>query len=48
MKLDFTKFNTDALFLVRTPDVFTEGYAEEGFKDMKENLHFDFASVLEV
>lgn len=47
MKLDFSKFNTGALFLVRTPDVFTEGYAEEGFRDMKENLHFDFASVLE-
>ncbi len=47
MSLDFRKFNTGALFLVRTPDVFPVGYAEESFRDMKENLHFDFAALLE-
>ncbi len=47
MKLDFTKFNTGALFLVRTPDVFPEGYAEKCFADMKNNLHFDYATLLE-
>ena len=47
MKLNFSGFNTGSLFLVRTPDVFPEGYAEKSFKDMKENLHFDFASWLE-
>lgn len=47
-KLDFNKFNTGTLFLVRTPEVFPVGYAEESFKDMKENFHFDFASLLEV
>ncbi|MBQ9769628.1 MAG: hypothetical protein IJW27_05430, partial [Clostridia bacterium] len=47
MKLNFSDFNTGSLFLVRTPDVFPEGYAEKSFKDMKENLHFDFASWLE-
>ena len=45
--LDFTKFNTGTLFLVRTPDVFPVGYAEESFADMKNNLHFDFAALLE-
>lgn len=45
--LDFTKFNTGTLFLVRTPDVFPVGYADESFADMKNNLHFDFAALLE-
>ena len=47
MKLDFKKFNTGTLFLVRTPEVFPEGYAEKCFADMKNNLHFDFATLLE-
>ena len=45
--IDFKKFNTGTLFLVRTPDVFPVGYAEESFADMKNNLHFDFAALLE-
>lgn len=47
MSLDFNKFNIGTLFLVRTPDVFPEGFADECFKDMKENLHFDFVAHLE-
>ena len=47
MKLDFTKFNVGTLFLVRTPDVFPVGYADDSFKDMKENLHLNFAALLE-
>lgn len=45
--LNFRKFNTGTLFLVRTPEVFPEGYADECFEDMKNNLHFDFAALLE-
>lgn len=47
MSLDFNKFNTGTLFLVRTPDVFPVGYADKCFADMKKNLHFDFAALLE-
>ena len=47
MNLDFKKFNTGTLFLVRTPEVFPVGYADECFRDMKENLHFDYAALLE-
>lgn len=47
MKLNFSNFNTGTLFLVRTPDVFPEEYAEKSFEDMKNNLHFDFAALLE-
>ena len=45
--IDFRGFNTGTLFLVRTPEVFPVGYAEESFEDMKHNLHFDFAALLE-
>ena len=45
--IDFKGFNTGTLFLVRTPEVFPVGYAEESFEDMKHNLHFDFAALLE-
>lgn len=47
MNLDFKKFNVGSLFLVRTPEVFPEGYADKSFADMKNNLHFDFAALLE-
>ena len=47
MSLDFKKFNTGTLFLVRTPDTFPVGYAEKSFADMKNNLHFDYAALLE-
>ena len=47
MPLDFTKFNTGTLFLVRTPEVFPVGYADKSFEDMKHNLHFDYAALLE-
>ena len=47
MPLDFTKFNTGTLFLVRTPEVFPAGYADKSFEDMKHNLHFDYAALLE-
>ena len=47
MSLNFKKFNTGTLFLVRTPEVFPVGYADKCFKDMKENLHFDYAALLE-
>ena len=47
MSLDFKKFNTGTLFLVRTPEVFPVGYADESFADMKNNLHFDYAALLE-
>ncbi len=47
MNLNFKKFNSGTLFLVRTPDVFPVGYADECFRDMKENLHFDYAALLE-
>lgn len=47
MSLDFKKFNTGTLFLVRTPDVFPEGYADASFADMKHNLHLDYAALLE-
>ena len=46
MSLDFSRFNTGTLFLVRTPDVFPVGYANECFSDMKK-LHFNFAALLE-
>ena len=46
MNLDFKKFTTGTLFLVRVPEHFPVGYAEEAFKDMK-RLHFDFAALLE-
>ncbi len=47
MKLKFSDFNTGSLFLVRTPDVFPEGYADNSFEDMKNKLHFDYAALLE-
>lgn len=47
MNLNFKKFNTGTLFLVRTPEVFPVGYADKSFRDMKENLHFDYAALLE-
>ena len=47
MNLDFKRFNTGTLFLVRTPEVFPEGYAEKSFEDMKNKFHFDFAALLE-
>lgn len=47
MNLNFKNFNTGTLFLVRTPEVFPVGYADESFRDMKENLHFDYAALLE-
>lgn len=46
-KLDFKKFNTGTLFLIRTPEHFPAGYAAESFRDMKENLHLDYAAWLE-
>lgn len=47
MNLDFKKFNTGTLFLCRTPENFPVGYAEKSFEDMKNNLHFDYAAILE-
>ena len=47
MSLDFKKFNTGTLFLVRTPDTFPVGYADKSFEDMKNNLHFDYVALLE-
>lgn len=47
MNLNFSMFNIGTLFLVRTPEVFPVGYADKCFKDMKENLHFDFVALLE-
>ena len=46
-QFDFKGFNTGALFLVRTPEYFPEGFAKKSFEDMKYNLHFDFAAWLE-
>lgn len=46
-KLDFNKFNAGTLFLIRTPEHFPAGYAAESFRDMKENLHLDYAAWLE-
>ena len=46
-RFDFKGFNTGALFLVRTPENFPEGYAKRSFEDMKNNLRFDFAAWLE-
>lgn len=46
MKLDFCKFNIGTLFLVRTPEVFPVGYADECFADMK-RMHFDYVAWLE-
>ena len=47
MSLNFKNFNTGTLFLVRTPEVFPVGYADKCFADMKNNLHFDYAALLE-
>ena len=46
-RFDFKDFNKGALFLIRTPENFSEGYAQKSFEDMKQNLHFDFAAWLE-
>ena len=39
-------FNCGALFLIRTPETFPEGYAAQAFEDMKA-LHLDYAAWLE-
>lgn len=44
--LDFSRFKNGTLFLIRTPETFPDGYAEEAFADMK-RLHFDYAAWLE-
>ena len=46
-RLDFRRFHAGTLFLIRTPETFPEGYAEKSFRDMKENLHLDYAAWLE-
>lgn len=46
MSLDFKKFNVGTLFLVRTPEVWYDGYADKCMKDMKD-MHFDFVAHLE-
>lgn len=45
--LDFHRFHVGTLFLVRTPEVFPVGYPDECFADMKQNLHMDYAALLE-
>lgn len=47
MSFDFKQFNAGTLFLVRTPDTFPVDYADKSFRDMKENLHLNFAALLE-
>ncbi len=46
MSLNFSDFNVGTLFLVRTPETFPVGYADECMRDMK-NMHFDFVAHLE-
>ena len=33
--LDFRRYTLGTLFLIRTPETFPEGYAEEAFADMR-------------
>ena len=44
--LDFRRYTLGTLFLIRTPETFPEGYAEQAFADMR-RLHLEYAAWLE-